>query len=232
MPNLRPRPMFKYDTGFWPRVRGEVRPRCLGGMGTGKTDRDEWIVKCPKCGRIRESCRHVSREDVRRIVSLLDAGVEVSQTDEERESSEPHLHEPVRPVAQLVTPRYTMDDLVLAESTKEGLLDALAELRHKGLMYRRWGLKKVVKKTKGQPPVRGTSGDREDDGRGGNRKRTRPADARRELRAAREHVGRGDGEEHRACVPRRARGRRRPVLRRGRCGLPTPRGHGYALDEP
>ena len=141
--------MFKYDTGFWPRVRGEVRPRCLGGMGTGKTDRDEWIVKCPKCGRIRESCRHVSREDVRRIVRLLDAGVEVYQADEERESSEPHLHEPVRPVAQLVTPRYTMDDLVLAESTKEGLLDALAELRHKGLMYRRWGLKKVVKKTKG-----------------------------------------------------------------------------------
>src|SRR5438046_9629203 len=42
-----------------------------------------------------------------------------------------------------------MDDLVVAESTKEGLLDALAELRHKGLMYRRWGLKKAVKKTKG-----------------------------------------------------------------------------------
>src|SRR5213080_3781425 len=149
MRNLHPRPMFKYDTGFWPRVRGEVRPRCLGGMGTGKTDRDEWIVKCPKCGRIRESCRHVSREDVRRIVRLLDAGVEVYQAEEDRESSEPHLHEPVRPVAQLVTPRYTMDDLVVAESTKEGLLDALAELRHKGLMYRRWGLKKVVKKTKG-----------------------------------------------------------------------------------
>src|SRR5438094_172631 len=142
-------PCLNTIRGFWPRIRGEVRPRCLGGMGTGKTDRDEWIVKCPKCGRIRESCRHVSREDVRRIVRLLDAGVEVYQADEERESSEPHLHEPVRPVAQLVTPRYTMDDLVLAESTKEGLLDALAELRHKGLMYRRWGLKKVVKKTKG-----------------------------------------------------------------------------------
>ena len=42
-----------------------------------------------------------------------------------------------------------MTDLVLADPTKEGLLDALAELRHKGLMYRRWGLKKVVKKTKG-----------------------------------------------------------------------------------
>jgi len=42
-----------------------------------------------------------------------------------------------------------MADIVLADQTKEGLLDALAELRHKGLMYRRWGLKKVVKKTKG-----------------------------------------------------------------------------------
>src|SRR5437762_14328223 len=140
-------------------------------MGTGKTDRDEWIVKCPKCGRIRESCRHVSREDVRRIVRLLDAGVEVYQADEERESSEPHLHEPVRPVAQLVTPRYTMDDLVLAESTKEGLLDALAELRHKGLMYRRSGLKKVVKKTKGLsllfagPPGTGKSMEADEIGR-------------------------------------------------------------------
>src|SRR5438034_8483224 len=147
--NLHPRPMFKYDTGFWPRVRGEVRRDAEEELGTGKTDRDEWIVKCPKCGRIRESCRHVSREDVRRIVRLLDAGVEVYQAEEDRESSEPHIHEPVRRVAQLVKPRYTMDDLVVAESTKEGLLDALAELRHKGLMYRRWGLKKVVKKTKG-----------------------------------------------------------------------------------
>src|SRR2546426_1129263 len=42
-----------------------------------------------------------------------------------------------------------MADLVLAEATREGLLDALTELRHKGLMYRRWGLKKVMKKTKG-----------------------------------------------------------------------------------
>src|SRR5213078_822217 len=140
-------PCLNTIRGFWPRVRGEVRRDAEEESGTGKTDRDEWIVKCPKCGRIRESCRHVSREDVRRIVRLLDAGVEVYQAEEDRESSEPHLHEPVRPVAQLVTPRYTMDDLVLAESTKEGLLDALAELRHKGLMYRRWGLKKGVKET-------------------------------------------------------------------------------------
>src|SRR5207253_213233 len=109
-------------------VRGKVRSDAEKELGTGKTDRDEWIVKCPKCGRIRESCRHVSREDVRRIVRLLDAGVEVYQAEEDRESSEPHIHEPVRPVAQLVKPRYTMDDLVVAESTKEGLLEAVAVL--------------------------------------------------------------------------------------------------------
>src|SRR5947208_3319078 len=54
-----------------------------------------------------------------------------------------------RPGPRPVMPRYSRDDLVRAESTKDGLLDALAELRHKGLMYRRWALKKVVKKTKG-----------------------------------------------------------------------------------
>ena len=115
----------------------------------GKKDRDEWIVKCPKCGRVRESCRHISREDVHRIVRLLDAGVEVYQAEDEHESAEPHVHEPLRPVAQVVQPRFTLADLVLADPTREGLFDALAELRHKGLMYRRWGLKKVVKKTKG-----------------------------------------------------------------------------------
>jgi SpoVK/Ycf46/Vps4 family AAA+-type ATPase len=115
----------------------------------GKEDRDQWIVKCPKCGRVRESCRHVSRDDVQRIVRLLDAGVEVYQADDEREAPEPHVREPVRPLAQTVKPRFTLRDLVLADGTREGLLDALAELRHKGLMYRRWGLTKVVKKTKG-----------------------------------------------------------------------------------
>ncbi len=115
----------------------------------GKKDRDEWIVKCPKCGRIRESCRHVSRDDLLRIIRLLDAGVEIYQADDEREPPESHVHEPPRPIAQTVQPRFTMEDLVLAETTREGLLDALTELRHKRLMYRRWGLKKVMKKTKG-----------------------------------------------------------------------------------
>lgn len=115
----------------------------------GKEDRDQWIVKCPKCGRIRDSCRHVTRDDVKRIVRLLDAGIEVYQADEDRDTPEPHVHEPARPVAQVVQPRFTLADIVLAETTREGLFDALTELRHKGLMYRRWGLKKVMKKTKG-----------------------------------------------------------------------------------
>ena len=114
-----------------------------------KEDRDQWIVKCPKCGRIQESCRHISRDDVRRIVRLLDSGVEVYQADDEHDAPETHVHEPARPIAQVVQPRFTLSDLVLAPPTKEGLEDALTELRHKGLMYRRWGLKKVMRKTKG-----------------------------------------------------------------------------------
>ncbi|HKZ98804.1 MAG TPA: ATP-binding protein [Thermoplasmata archaeon] len=112
-------------------------------------DRDEWIVKCPKCGRIRASCKHISRDDVRRLVRLLDAGVEVYQKDDDP-GGERHAHDPEpRPLATVVRPRFTLQDLVLAPPTREALEDALAELRHKGLMYGRWGLKKVVKKTKG-----------------------------------------------------------------------------------
>ncbi len=115
----------------------------------GKEDRDQWIVKCPKCGRVDGSCRHVSREDVRRILRLLKAGVEVFPADEEEaEAPEPHFHEPLH-LAHTVKPRYAWSDLVLAPSTKEALEDALTELRHKTLMYKGWGLRKVVKKTKG-----------------------------------------------------------------------------------
>jgi len=114
-----------------------------------KGDRDQWIVKCPRCGRIRESCRHVSREDVRNLVRILDAGVEVYPAEDEAEPSH-HVHEPpLRALATVVKPRFRLADLVLAPTTREGLEDALAELRHKGLMYGRWGLRKVVKKTKG-----------------------------------------------------------------------------------
>jgi SpoVK/Ycf46/Vps4 family AAA+-type ATPase len=115
----------------------------------GKEDRDQWVVKCPKCGKIDGSCRHVSREDIQRILRLLKAGIEIFPADEEEaEAPELHVHEPPH-LAHLVKPRFRLSDLVLAPSTQEGLEDALVELRHKDLMYRRWGLRKVVKKTKG-----------------------------------------------------------------------------------
>lgn len=115
----------------------------------GKEDRDHWIVRCPKCGKIDGSCRHVSAEDVRRILRLLKAGVEVFPAeDDEPEIPEPHVHEPVH-LTHVVRPRYAFSDLVLAPTTREALEDALTELRHKTLMYKGWGLRKVVKKTKG-----------------------------------------------------------------------------------
>ncbi|HYM40499.1 MAG TPA: ATP-binding protein [Thermoplasmata archaeon] len=115
----------------------------------GKEDRDQWIVKCPKCGKVDGSCRHVSAEDVRRILRLLKAGIEVFPVEEdEPELPEPHIHEPVH-LAHVVKPRFAWSDLVLAPTTREGLEDALTELRHKSLMYNRWGLRRVVKKTKG-----------------------------------------------------------------------------------
>ncbi|HLE54669.1 MAG TPA: ATP-binding protein [Thermoplasmata archaeon] len=117
----------------------------------GREDKDQWIVKCPKCGKIDGSCRHISQEDVRRLVRLLDAGVEIYPSDEEPEELEPHVHEsaPPKPLAQVVDPRFRLQDLVLAPTTREGIEDALAELRHKSLMYGRWGMKQVVKRTKG-----------------------------------------------------------------------------------
>jgi SpoVK/Ycf46/Vps4 family AAA+-type ATPase len=117
----------------------------------GREDRDQWIVKCPKCGKIDGSCRHISQEDVRRLVRLLNAGVEVYPSEEEPEELEPHVHEPAppKPLAQAIEPRFKLSDLVLAPATQEAIEDALAELRHKTLMYSRWGMKRVVKKTKG-----------------------------------------------------------------------------------
>jgi len=110
-------------------------------------DRDRWIVKCPKCGRISQSCRHVSRDDVRRILKLLNAGVEVYQAEEEAEE---RPYEPERgALTTVVRPKFGLEDLVLPPVTREGLEEALVEIRHKGLMYGRWGLRKVMKKTKG-----------------------------------------------------------------------------------
>src|SRR2546422_11698990 len=72
--------------------------------------------------------------------------------------------------------------------------------------------------------LRGPARDRQDDGGRGDRERTRKAAPCRQLRATREHVGRRDGEEHRACVPHGPRGGGGPLLLRGGRGLPPARG--------
>ena len=114
-------------------------------------EKDKWIVKCPKCGRINQSCQHVSRQDVERIVQLLKAGVEVYESEEEMEHLEEHLHE--RPdrgkLYALVQPRFDLDDVVMSPKTKEAIDDALVEIRHKGLIFQRWGMRKVIRKNKG-----------------------------------------------------------------------------------
>src|SRR2546428_6625894 len=115
-------------------------------------EKDKWIVKCPKCGRINESCQHLSRQDVERIVQLLKAGVEVYESEEEMEHVEEHIHEPTRDRGKLyalVQPRFDLDDVVMGAKTKEAIDDALVEIRNKGLIFQRWGMKKVIRKNKG-----------------------------------------------------------------------------------
>ena len=114
-------------------------------------EKDKWIVKCPKCGKITESCQHVSRADVGRIVHLLKAGVEVYESEEEMEHFEEHIHE--RPdrakLYAIVQPRFALDDVVMSAKTMEAIEDALVELRHKGLIFQRWGMRKIIRKAKG-----------------------------------------------------------------------------------
>ena len=50
---------------------------------------------------------------------------------------------------QLVEPKFGLDDVVLSSTTRRAIDDALLEVRHKNLLYRRWGLEKVVRKKKG-----------------------------------------------------------------------------------
>ena len=114
-------------------------------------EKAKWIVKCPKCGKLRNSCKHVSQEDLARVVRLLKAGVEVYESEEEMEQEDhPHLHEADRSqLFQLLEPRFALDDVVLPKRTRDAIEDALVEIRHKHLIYNRWGLRKVVRKNKG-----------------------------------------------------------------------------------
>ena len=120
-------------------------------MRTGKENRDQWIVKCPKCGKIRNSCKHVTPDDLKRVVRLLKAGVEVYESEEEAEPEDrAHVHEADRSqIFHLTTPRFALDDVVLSARTREAIQDALIELRHKRLIFNRWGMRRVVRKNKG-----------------------------------------------------------------------------------
>jgi SpoVK/Ycf46/Vps4 family AAA+-type ATPase len=67
------------------------------------------------------------------------------------EHVEDHLHE--RPdrgrLYHLVQPRFALDDVVMGPGTKDAIEDALIELRHKGLIFQRWGMRKILRKNKG-----------------------------------------------------------------------------------
>ncbi|MEK6911946.1 MAG: ATP-binding protein [Candidatus Thermoplasmatota archaeon] len=115
-------------------------------------EQDKWIVKCPKCGRVNRSCAHVSRQDVEKIVELLKAGVEVYESEEELEHFEDHGRE--RPgdrgrLSAVIQPRFSLEDVVMSPKTRDAIEDALVEIRNKGLIFQRWGMKKVIKKAKG-----------------------------------------------------------------------------------
>jgi len=112
-------------------------------------DRDQWIVKCPKCGRIAESCQHVSKDDLERVVRLLKAGVEVYESEEDLEFEEGPPATERATLFQVLKPRFTLDDVVLSRATREAIDDAVVEIRNKSLMFRRWGLETVVRKKKG-----------------------------------------------------------------------------------
>ena len=121
-------------------------------MGKEEEDR-ELFVKCPSCGRISEGCEHISGEDLAALRRLIRAGVSVYEGEEaaaeeelfeasEDESKNTELY-------QVLQPRFTLDDVVLTEGTREAIEDALVELRHKRLIFEAWGLSDVIRKGKG-----------------------------------------------------------------------------------
>src|SRR5256712_8445978 len=67
------------------------------------------------------------------------------------EHLEEHLHE--RPdrgkLYALTQPRFDLEDVVMGKKTKDAIEDALIEIRHKGLIFQRWGMRKVLRKNKG-----------------------------------------------------------------------------------
>lgn len=106
-------------------------------------------MKCPKCGRVAEACEHVSKEDLARVVRLLKAGVEVYESEEDAEDDDAPPSPERASLYQLLEPRFTLSDVVLSPSTRQAIEDAILEIRNKSLLFRRWGLGKVVRKEKG-----------------------------------------------------------------------------------
>lgn len=113
----------------------------------------ELYVKCPVCGRISDSCEHISREDVATIRRLIKQGVMVYESEEdlledeifeevEEEGKKPELY-------QLLDPSFSLEDVVLSPRSREAIDDALVELRNKRLLFDTWGLSRVVRKAKG-----------------------------------------------------------------------------------
>ena len=115
-------------------------------------DKEEWIVRCPKCGRVTRGCKHVTPEDLARIKKLLSAGVEVFESEAQYKEWESGAEFGEVPRTHLFTklePRATLHDVVLSASTMESIEDALIELRHKRLIFKKWGLAEVIRKSKG-----------------------------------------------------------------------------------
>jgi hypothetical protein len=112
-------------------------------------DRDTWIVKCPKCGRVADACKHVSKDDLERVVRLLRAGVEVYESEEDAEDEEALPAGDRGSLYESVDPRFDLEDVVLAPATRRSIDDAILEIRNKRLLFHRWGLEKVVRKKKG-----------------------------------------------------------------------------------
>lgn len=115
-------------------------------------DKDVWIVRCPKCGRVTRGCKHVTPEDLARIKRLLSAGVEVFESEAEYREWEagPEFGEiPRTHLYTMLEPRATLGDVILSPSTLESIGDALVELKHKRLIFKKWGLADVVRKNKG-----------------------------------------------------------------------------------
>ena len=106
-------------------------------------------MKCPKCGRVADACKHVSKDDLERVVRLLRAGVEVYESEEDAEDEEALPAGDRGSLYESVDPRFDLEDVVLAPATRRSIDDAILEIRNKRLLFHRWGLEKVVRKKKG-----------------------------------------------------------------------------------